>query len=331
MSALSCILQTPHGPTFPPQAQEAPSQKEKAAEIRPTLVKEEGFSSKKYFAIALVIAAIAGAILPVCLPASIALFALASWYLWSAAIIEINRAAEGTRLEKPMHLLHAAAMELNSAVASAALFPLTLFQNYHGPKGNLKGRPILLVNGYLSFGSTWQYQRQRLIEAGLGPVYTMNIGSGRSIITYAKQVQEKVSQIQAETGRNDLVFVGHSKGGLVSSYYATHLADPAKTEITDIITIGSPLAGTPLAYLAPGYDASEMRSGASFHQELRKKIQEHSHIRFSHIASEADEVVPLSSALLGEDRSRQMVLKDIGHLGLVFSSRVADQVCAWLK
>ncbi|MDE3055850.1 MAG: alpha/beta hydrolase [Verrucomicrobiota bacterium] len=295
------------------------------------LGKEEVFSSKKYFAAALVTAAIAAAIFPVCFPAAIGLFAVASWCLWSAVIIVANRATEDTCLEKPIHCLHAIAMEVNSVVAAAALFPLTLLKSHHAPQGNAQGRPILMVNGYLSFGSTWYYQKQRLVQAGLGPIYTMNVGSGRSIKTYAKQVQEKVEKIQTETGRKDIALIGHSKGGLVSAYYATCLADPEKTEVTDVITIASPLAGTSLAYFGPGYDAYEMKLGSEFHRELRNKIKEQAQIRFSHIASETDEVVPLSSALLVENRSRQLTLKDMGHLGLVFSSRVADQVCAWLK
>ncbi len=326
------IFQAPEVHTTPPvESQEAFVQQQRIVEVLPTIGKEEAFSSKKYFAIAFIIAAIAGAIFPVCFPASIVLFAVASWYLWSAVIIVANRVADGTCLEKPIHHLHAVAMEVNSGVAAAALFPLTLLKSHHAPQGNPQGRPILMVNGYLSFGSTWHYQKQRLVKAGFGPIYITNVGIGRSIVTYAKQIQEKVEQIQQETGRKDITLIGHSKGGLVSSYYATCLVDPAKTQVTDVITIGSPLAGTPLAYFGPGYDAYEMRSNSEFHQELRKKIKEHSQIRFSHIASVADEVVPLSSALLGEDRSRQLVLKDMGHLGLIFSSRVADQVCTWLK
>ena len=315
--------------TVPVESQLA--QEQRVVEILPTIGKEEAFSSKKYFAIALVIAAIAGAIFPVCFPASIVLFSVAFWYLWSAVIIVANRVADGTCLEKPIHHLHAVAMEVNSGVAAAAVFPLTFLKSHHAPQGNLQGRPILMVNGYLSFGSTWHYQKQRLVKAGFGPIYTTNVGSGKSIITYAEQIQKKVEQIQKETGRNDITLIGHSKGGLVSSYYATYLADPEKTQVVDVITIGSPLAGTPLAYFGPGHDAREMRPASEFHQELRNKIKEHPQIRFSHIASVADEVVPLSSALLGEDRSRQLVLKDMGHLGLVFSSRVADQVCTWLK
>lgn len=297
----------------------------------PGIGKEEAFSSKKYFVAALVIAAIAAVIFFVHIPASIVLFAVASWCLFSALIIVANRAADGAYLEKPIHLLHAGAMEVNSAVAAAAVFPLTFFKSHHAPQGCMEGRPILMVNGYLSFGSTWYYQKQRLVEAECGPIYTMNVGTGRSIITYAKQIQKKVEQIQAETGRKDISLIGHSKGGLVISYYATYLADSEKTQVVDVITIGSPLAGTPIAYCGLGYDACEMKPGSQFHQELRTKIEECSQIRFFHIASVADQVVPLSSALLGGNHSRQLTLPDMGHLGLIFSSRVAKQVCIWLK
>lgn len=299
-------------------------------EVLPSASLEEGFSSKKYFTLALVVAALAIVALPLCFPAAISLFATSAWYLWSAAVILLNRTAEGTRCERVMHRLYALTMEVNAVVASAILFPYTLFSCYHSAKGKKDGRPILMVNGYLGFGSNWDYQREKLIEAGLGPVYTMNVGSLRSIKTYAKEVQAKVAEIQKETGRKDLALVGHSKGGLVSSYYATKLADK-ETTITDVITIGSPLGGTPVAYIGPGYDASEMRPDTPFNQKLRQKIKENRHIRFSHIASEQDDVVPLSSALPEGDRSRKLVLKDIGHVALVYSSRVADQTCKWLK
>jgi len=292
----------------------------------PVNSKERFFSPAKFLCVALVVASLAGAILPVCFPAGLVLLGIASWSLWSAAIIVINRVMDGTCLEKPVHHLHAMAMEVNAAVVATAVFPFTFFDPYHGPHGKSDGQPILMINGYLSFGSTWYYQRQRLVEAGFGPIYTMNVGSGRSIKTYAEQVRKKIVQIQKATGRKDLILIGHSKGGLVSSYYATHYKD-----VTDVVTIGSPLAGTRMAYLGIGHDAYEMRHKSIFHQTLRKKIQEHPQIRFFHIASEADEVVPLSSALLGENQSQQLILKDMGHLGLVFSSRVADQVCSWLK
>lgn len=158
----------------------------------------------------------------------------------------------------------------------------------------------------------------------------MNIGSFRSIKTYAQMLKKRVKEIQEETGTKELILVGHSKGGLVISEYVTTLADD-DTHITDAITIGSPLDGAPVGYLGIGHDAKEMKPGSPFITELRTKIAQNTKTRFYHIASKMDELVSLSSALFGKDRSRHFVLKDMGHLGLIFSSRVADQICRWLK
>lgn len=299
----------------------------------PPPAEEKGLGSSpyQYITAALIIGALAAAVFSAVLPLAIVLLMVSAWYLWSGAIVLANRAADGTKFEKPIHLLHATAMELNAGAVAGCLFPFTLFDRYHKPHGNLEGRPILMVNGYLSFGSTWHYQRKRLAESGLGPIYTMNIGTGRSIKTYAQYVQEKVKEIQKETGRRDIVLIGHSKGGLVSSYFRNYLADETETDVTDIITIGSPLAGTHIANFGVGQDAGEMRADSKFHKELRERMDGNLSTRYFHVGSETDEVVPQSSALIGKDPARQLSLKDTGHLGLLFSSRVADQICTWLK
>lgn len=292
--------------------------------------KEDGFSAKKYFAIALVIGGIAAGIFSYCLPASIVFATVATWCIGSAILVLANRVVkEGSCLAKPIHRWHAVAVEVNSLAASAALFPLTFWNSYHRPQGNPQGRPILMVNGYLSFGSTWSYQRQKLVQAGFGPVYTMNVGSGRSIQTYAEQVRKKVQQIQKDLNRKDLILIAHSKGGLVSSYFATALAD-STMQVTDIITIGTPFEGTPIAAIGFGEDAREMEPGSAFLLDLQQRIREKSNICFFQIASEVDEIVPLESARWKENPSRQLVLKDLGHLGLLFSSRVANQIHQWL-
>ena len=292
---------------------------------------EKGFSLKKYIVAALAVTVVSGVIFSVSTGAAIVGIAIASWFIGSAALVMMHRVAVGTRMEKPVRVLHAVVTEINSAVASAMLFPRTLFKSYHSPKGNPNGLPILMVNGYLSFGSTWNVQREGLIKAGYGPIYTINVGSGKSIKSYAKKIQKKVEQIQNDTNKNDLILIGHSKGGLVSSYYATYLACENKTNVTDVITIGSPLAGTPAASIGLGYDASEMKVSSKFHEELREKIREHSNIRFFHIGSTMDEIVPLSSALLGDNLERQYITDDLGHLGLLFSSRVTDKISSWLS
>jgi hypothetical protein len=294
---------------------------------RPLVFEEKTYTVSPYLVTAAVTASIALVLFPICFPAAIAFAAIAGWYLFSAAVVVLNR-----NIDHPFaQHLHGFMTEINAIVKSTFLFPHTFFDSYHQPKGDLKGRPILMVNGYLSFGSTWDYQRERLSAEGFGPIYTMNVGSGQSIKTYAKHVAEKAKAIKEETGRNDLTLIGHSKGGLVSSYYATTLAQEDGIEVKDVITVGSPLAGTPLAPLGFGQDAWEMRTESLFHRELRQHIADHPEIRFSQIASEVDLIVPKESALLQEGTWRQYTVKDLGHLALVFSSRVADQITEWLR
>ena len=318
------ILGAPSFTPSPAEAPQLPAPNEKEP-LSPALW--------KYLGAAILTDAVATALYFVCPPAAIPVTAVAVWLLCSSGVILANHLVQNSHslVAKTVRAAHAMMGEVNSSIACALLFPATLFPQFHKPQGNPNGRPILMVNGYLSFGSTWYYLRKRMIEAGFGPVYTMNIGSFNSIKEYATKLQSQVQKIQEETGRKDLALVCHSKGGLVGSYYATHLAPSDGAEVTDIVTLGSPLAGTPIAKLGLGEDAKEMHPNHQFNTQLREKMATHSQIRFFHLASEMDEVVPLESALLGQDPSRQKIYKDLGHLGLLFSSKVANQVCTWLK
>ena len=286
-----------------------------------------------YLTAAIATAAAAAALFFFYKPAAIVLTAGASWLFCSSAFMLLSHHTQESESfsAKAIRWTRAMIFEINSGVLAAFLFPATLFDHYHEPKGDLRGRPILMINGYLSFGSTWHYLKNRLAEAGFGPIYTMNIGSFDSISEYAAQVRTQVKKIQNETGRKDLTFICHSKGGLVGSYYATRLAAADGVQVADMITIGSPLAGTPIAKYSIGLDAKEMRPDHPFHAGLRQEIAKHPEIRFSNIASETDEFVPLKSALLDGDNARQRVFRDLGHLELIFSSKTADQILLWLK
>jgi len=298
-----------------------------AASVR----QERGFGFFKYLSVATAVAALAAAFFSLEMPIATLFTAMTVWFIFSSIVAGAHRVTEGTWIGKPIRLLYAIVMETNANAISTALFPLTLFSRYHAPRSNLKGRPILMVNGYLGFAANWHYQRNELEKAGLGPIYTINMGTGRSIKTYAAQLRDKVIQIQKETGRKDLVLIGHSRGGLISSYFATHLAESIGAKVTDVISIGSPFNGTPFACFAIGYDGQEMRSGSAFQRELRRSMKDHPEIRFSYIGSEADGAVHVNSALPDKEAKRQLLFKDLGHTSMLLSSRTADQNIAWIK
>jgi triacylglycerol lipase len=195
---------------------------------------------------------------------------------------------------------------------------------------HLPSRPILLVHGYLNSGFVWDFHKNRLARAGIGPIYTIDLGYPfHSIRTYAEKVRDKAQQIAKETGRNDLTLIGHSMGGLVSYYYATHMAQGS---VSEVITIASPLRGTHVAKIGLGQCAREMQIGSEFIQELQNAAAHSPHIRFYNIATQTDElVVPYTSSIFQSEPHRQFFIEDVGHASLLFSERVSDQLCKWLK
>ncbi|MDE3046189.1 MAG: alpha/beta fold hydrolase [Verrucomicrobiota bacterium] len=227
-----------------------------------------------------------------------------------------------------IHWIHAMVFEVFSLLF---IFSLRFFFKPKDPIGNPNGRPILLVHGYCNSGSVWIYQRYKLAQAGLGPIYTISLGHPfRPIHEYAQKVAQKAAQIAHETGRTDLILIGHSMGGLVSFLYALELAPP--NTVTDLITVASPLAGTHAALLALGQNGREMRYNSPFVASLNQKIAAEKHIRLYHISTLTDQlIIPTRSALVGNDATRQFTFEDIGHTALLFSPRLAAALTYWIK
>ncbi len=226
--------------------------------------------------------------------------------------------------------IHSLALECVALLGAICLKPFCYFSARRVAYPKEMETPILLVHGYLHDASAWVYQKKKLAKAGFGPVYAMNLRHPfSSIERLAQQVREKAAQIEKITGRSDLILIGHSMGGLVSSWYATQLAPQGK--VKDVITIGSPFFGTHLAKIGIGSNAKEMQRGSPFLNDLQEAMSRKSEMRFSHIASSTDEVIiPADSAIL-PGASRTLMLDDVGHVALLYSPRVFQQIREWIS
>jgi hypothetical protein len=235
------------------------------------------------------------------------------------------------RLEVLLHWIHAMSFEILALAAVPMMRIFRFSQTFQKPAGNLKGRPILLIHGYCNDGSAWTFLKRYLAKESIGPIYTIDLGFPfRSIREYAVEVREKAAQIRHETNRPDLILIGHSMGGLVSSLYATDFA-PSET-VTDVITIGAPLGGTHVAKMGVGKNAKEMECSSELIAHLHKKIANERFARFYHIATNTDQmVIPCQSALLRHNPSREFLFEDIGHASMLFSPRVGTLIACWLK
>ncbi len=207
-------------------------------------------------------------------------------------------------------------------------------KRYHFTPG--EGKPILLVHGYLHNASAWYAMIDRLKEEKLGPIYAIDLGDGSvsgkywPIQKYAEQVLGMTKKITEETGRNDCSIVAHSMGTLVVTKFAQML--PPQNKV-DIVALGGPLKGAPLSsYMGNGPNGREMVPESPFLNEIQPFLDNlPENISMRRIATYGDGIVPVDSATRSTNPDTDVVFEDIGHAGLLSSTRVADKVCEWLK
>lgn len=246
----------------------------------------------------------------------------------SAVALSILCAAEVLPAFKPyikgqslsaFNLVRATTIDILAKLACAFLFPFS--QTFFDPKKSEEvgeQTPTLLCHGYLHNSSAWIYFRYRMKLAGRKNVFTIDLGNPfLSIEEYAKKIDKKVKEIRKLTGREDIHFIGHSMGGVVCSYYATHMAESAGN-VKSIITLGSPLNGTRVRGLGKG--AQQMRYQSEFITSLRNKMI-NSDIPFYHVGSKSDMIIrPASSTVI--KKNKFTMFENLGHVSYIFSDKV---------
>ena len=259
--------------------------------------------------------------------------AIAGWLLLTSASMFIDHFVqdkdEGFALH--IHRLHAVIFEINAVLIAGLLSPFCLYSPIHGPYGKDKGTPVLLLNGYLGNGTNCYFQAKELGKAEIGPVYTMNVGSFKSIEKYAQNVAERVNKITQNRAQKEIILVCHSKGGLVASQYAATLADSNNITVKKIITLGTPFGGTPIAdAVGVGQDAKEMRKNSSYTKELKEKIKGCTKTQFYQIFAKHDIFTTDDSSKL-ESAHKEHMFNNLAHLGLIFSGKSTEKIIEWIR
>lgn len=237
----------------------------------------------------------------------------------------------------PLNYVQSLVCGIVSAVALAVLFPFNLEKrNPTKEQCNPDQTPILMIHGFLGSSNNWLYHRHRMQKAGLDNLFTVNLGNPfHSIDTYAQRVHQMVLEIKEKTGRNDLQIVCHSMGGLVARHYNEKYAEQDGVTIKDIVTLGTPLAGTRVAWLTMGMSKAgrQMFPNSDFVQRQREAALKNETTHHYHIASKCDYVIrPLVSATLGDAPNTKVDWLDgTGHISYLFSDAAADKVIHYLQ
>ena len=180
-------------------------------------------------------------------------------------------------------------------------------------------QPLILVHGYGCSRGVWWFLRRQLEAAGhvvatvsLTPPYT-------SIGKLVPQLAQRIEEVCAATGADQVILVAHSMGGLVCrSYLARH----GSSRVERLITIASPHSGSELARIGIGQNAREMEPGSRWLKDLASSA-----IPVRAIAIRT----PHDNYVMPHDNQRlhgalDVELDGIGHLALLFSRRTAREV-----
>ena len=219
------------------------------------------------------------------------------------------------------------------------LYPLKFrTQSYNNPKDNhniqdSQKHVVLLIHGFCRAQTDWLWFQSKLAKLIPNPIYTLNLANPLSPIqTMAESLTRKIEHIKEDTNCESITLIGHSMGGLVSSFYAENL--DIDNLVNKVIMIGSPINGTKAAVLGVGKNVKQMLPNSVFLSQLREKIY-NSKKQYYTVASKMDNLIyPWYSAILSPadniDRANTLVEEQESHLGLIYSIDVLKQVKDWL-
>lgn len=217
--------------------------------------------------------------------------------------------------------------------------PLFICKKLFHKSEQKEGRPIVLIHGYGGERAGKWYEEYRYEYASLGPLFSINLGSAYlfDINDHAAKLKAFLEKVRKKTGRDDVSIICHSMGGIVATHFLNELCDE-KTQVKEIVTMGSPLQGTPIAYVASinPFDkcAKDMRPDAELLKNLAEKVKNKTSTRFLHVASKNDPIIPVDSALFKNhqgDNVQTKLVSGVGHSGLTFSDDAIDSVINFLK
>lgn len=245
-------------------------------------------------------------------------------------------------LRIPANYLQSSVCGIASAIALAAIWPINYAKNNIKPEDVDPSKPLIIgIHGFMGSSNNWIYHFGRLKEAGYKNLASINLGNWfLSIDDYIEKVRELVLNYKNNAplppdGKLKIQFLCHSMGGLVARHYNQKYSKEDGVIIDDIITLGTPLDGTRVAYLAFGMSGAgrQMHPKSDFVRGLQDEAMRDETTRYFHIGSKCDYVIrPLVSALEGRGKKTETAMLDAtGHISYLFSDKTADLVISYLK
>jgi pimeloyl-ACP methyl ester carboxylesterase len=185
---------------------------------------------------------------------------------------------------------------------------------------------VVLVPGFRGGRDGWSALQGELTRTGFPVVHTApHDPETMDVADIAGRLVDTCRDARRSTGAERVHLVGYSLGGVVLRY-AVHrlgLAD----EVGAALTVAAPHRGVPVAWLARGRVAADLRPGSRLLTELARSAAPDD-VRWTAYWSDTDLVVPPSSARLAGvlPRADDVLVRGQGHLGVVRAPALVTDV-----
>lgn len=144
----------------------------------------------------------------------------------------------------------------------------------------------------------------------------------------ARQVQNQVAAVRAETGAEKVDLVGFSLGGMVARVYLQELG--GADDVERLVTISSPHHGSYMAYLRWNVLGAELRPGSPLYRRLNQNLDALSKVRHTVIWTPLDlMIVPSWSSVL--PGAREVRIPVLLHPWMLHDARCHEAVEAALS
>lgn len=206
-------------------------------------------------------------------------------------------------------------------------------QSRYNPACDEGGEPIVFIHGYLTTSGLWFYFRKKCKAAGMNNLFFIDLGAPfASIQDHAETLKRELKKVVQKTGKRHVKLVGHSMGGLVAAYYIAHLSDSERVAVTDFVSLGAPMEGTPWGGLGIGVSSRQMTTKSEFLSSLKNDFTKKS-VSSLYLESTADWVVePLDPSFIhAQNNSKVVQFDDLGHAMFVFSDSAIKVVIEFLS
>ena len=187
--------------------------------------------------------------------------------------------------------------------------------------------PILYAPGYLDSPDSLRHTCRKLANDNQAPVYIVEYRSRfQSIEEHAKDIARVEERIQKDTGRSDVILIGHSMGGISTGRFIQQL-NPEKVKVKLWVTLASPLEGTGLAKFGYGTCSREMKPDSDLIERL-KNDRSIDLIPSLHVYTLTDGIVPSTSAigLKGAIHTSYQCQQAYSHIGMRSKHEVDEQI-----